>query len=157
MESRLDDQAGAVSPLTPDFSHCTDGILRSSSPTDCSRSCLVTLRFISTIARIHRCLGEVTALIFDSNSGSAGIQRLLRSAFRNDALASGVRLHHPGVVSGLPFAGSPCSGSATLNVSCSPAATTSSVSPCLVFPRRSFSASGSCRYFSTARRIGRAP
>ena len=45
----------------------------------------------------------------------------------------------------------------TLNASCSPAACTSSVSPCLMLPRRNSSASGSSRYFSTARRIGRAP
>jgi hypothetical protein len=44
-----------------------------------------------------------------------------------------------------------------LNASCSPAACTSSVSPCLMFPRRNSSARGSSRYFSTARRIGRAP
>ena len=45
----------------------------------------------------------------------------------------------------------------TFNASCSPAACTSSVSPCWMFPRKNSSASGSSRNFSTARRIGRAP
>ena len=45
----------------------------------------------------------------------------------------------------------------TLNASCSPAACSSSMSPWWMFPRRNSSASGSSRYFSTARRIGRAP
>ena len=55
----------------------------------------------------------------------------------------------------LPFHVAPAT--VTFNASCSPAACTSTVSPCLMFPRKNSSASGSSRYFSTARRIGRAP
>jgi hypothetical protein len=50
-----------------------------------------------------------------------------------------------------------CSGWITLNSNFSTAPCTSRVSPALILPRKSSSARGSSRNFSTARRIGRAP